>query len=509
MFKETGTLGIKTTEHKEEHDKRFFLGAYGTFDMDSVKGRLFELQVYIECMKYHNFVYFAFAVVSLLLWPIAALLAVPVSYIAGNDKDLQIFKVILVLATAIGVVLWTVPIFIVSLGGGLEHFHNLIVKQEISFLDFVDFILSELMILLTVLFAFVFHEIAINTTKYKESAALSWRCRHDEYGSHVRFPKQQYERLSKCLTEESGGNFSGDHAEDALGGTIPIEDLVEMLEVLPGWNPKVGYQVTDHLKEKTGIDTGLYGALANLTKEAKEKNLWPIDLWMIRDQFYPENSLDLSVGLYVFYKNTIDLLSIAFEYFAASKPAFVFICLLATTRAMLPRIWLWLVLGGHIWPQDVWGPAGRLVFFSTLVTFVVSIIWIGLFWFVLMEYRRNIAQCMIVSSLIDAKARVTFSQNFLMSCMWFGMDSDQVRQSSQNFHFSTSVSPPTWRLSGVSATTAPSIGQTSGCPSACSSKLLSSGWSSSLRSHWGSCTFMVDFLRYWSSPSSTSLCSEF
>merc|ERR1719171_1608797 len=47
-----------------------------------------------------------------------------------------------------------------------------------------------------------------------------------------------------------------------------------------------------------------------------------------------------------------------------------------------------------------------------------------MFWFVLMEYRRNLCQCMIISSLVDARARVKFSQSYLMSCMWFGMDSD-------------------------------------------------------------------------------------
>jgi len=408
---------------KREHDKRYFLGTYGTFGMDTIHGRLFELQVYIDSMKFHVELYFAFTLVSLMLWPTAAVLAIPLAYVAGNNRDLQMFTLILVMAFGVGIALWALPVCIVALGGGMTYFRSLILHKEINVLDLVDFVLSELMILLTILFAWVFHEININTTKYKDSAARSWTSRHDEYGLNVQFPIPQYERLLKVLKEDAQGHrstFTVQHGEH--GGSIFIEDLIHVLEVLPGWNSHVG-SVTDHYYEQTGEHSGVFSALSDLTTEAKEKNMWPIDLWLIREQYYPKNRMDLHVGLYCAWRNTVDMLAVVFERLSGSPIQLAVICTLALVRSLLPRFWLWFMLGGQLWPRDVLGPAGRLVVYSTMVTFVVSVIWISLFWFVLMDYRRNLSQAAIISALVDARSRVKFSQYFLMSSFWFGLDS--------------------------------------------------------------------------------------
>jgi len=413
------------SQDKREPDKRYFMGSYGTFNMDTIHGRLFEMQVYVESLQMHTFIYFAFALVALILWPIAALLSVPLSYVAGNDKDLQMFKLILVLSTGIGLLLWTCPIFIVSLGGGMSHFHELIVNKEINFLDFVDFVLAELMILLTIIFAWVFHDTSITTEKYKHSALQSWRSRHDEYGLNVQVPKTQYNRILKVLKEEAQGEESeSTQLLGEEGGTIFIEDVVRVLEVLPGWNSATK-AVTDNFYEALGVETGLFADLTKLTGEAKEKSIWPIDIWLVREQFYPGTRIDLDTGLTVAYKNTVSMLSIAFDYISKSPVSAIVICILAAIRALLPRLWLWLVLGGKLWPSDPFSAAGRLVAYSTLVTFAVSSVWIGLFGFVLMEYRRNVVQCVILSALVDMKSRVKLSQYFLMSCMWFGLGPDE------------------------------------------------------------------------------------
>jgi hypothetical protein len=76
----------------------------------------------------------------------------------------------------------------------------------------------------------------------------------------------------------------------------------------------------------------------------------------------------------------------------------------------------------------VLGSAGRLVAYSTFVTFSISMFWIGLFWWMLAEYRRNIVQCVITTALVEPRARVTYSQSYLMSCMWFGLDCDETEE---------------------------------------------------------------------------------
>jgi len=423
--------GLLPEESKDEHSKKYFMGSYGTFGMDSMHGRLFELQVYIESLKFHTYMYFAWTFISLLLWPIAALIALPMKHMVGNDKDLQIFRVVLVLATIIGLLLWAAPVLIVSMGGGTSHFYNLIQDKQLNFLDFVDFILSEFMILLVIIFAWLFHQISLNTSKYKEAGVRSWRYRPNEHGLNIHLPKVQHERLVQVLdaVDEEEGKTKHENTKlvDEDGGTVFIEDLVRIMETLPGWNSCVEQEVTDHLANDPdhAEETGMFGQLNKLTEEAKEKSLWPIDLWLVREQFYPEKPITLDVGLKAALSNAKDLCLIVKEWFCSMPTLMGFVIVLSLIRSFLPRLWLKYVLGGNIWPGDVFGPAGRLVAYSTVMTFLVSLAWIGLFIFILFEYRRNLVQTVIISALVDARSRVKFSQSFLMSCMWFGMDPDQ------------------------------------------------------------------------------------
>jgi len=422
------------------------MGDYGTFKIDSIHGRLFELQVYIDSMKYHMTVYFAMVIIALFFWPIAALLALPVSMIAGKDKELQMFKVILVLATVIGIVLWTIPAFIVFGGSGIEHIKELIyVKKELNFLDLVDFFLSEMMILLTIVFAWVYHEICIDTEKYKNSQKASWKESRGVLGHDVIFPKAQLHRLrdvlkkeeeprekplggqqDSCLTKEQLSTLMSPSASEKNDeeGSMPIEDVVEVLEALPGWEQKC-LDVNDHLSTHIGEDMGLFADLAKLSSESKQKSIWPLDIWLTRTQFYPDIEIGLMVGLNVSFHYTKDLLAIIYDYVTQSYLATAVFIVLALVRTMLPRLWLWLVLDGALWPTDVYGTGGQLVLYSSCLTFLVSLVWMGLFYLILMEYRRTLCQMTIISALVDARMRVKFSQSYLLSCFWFGMDADQ------------------------------------------------------------------------------------
>jgi len=66
-----------------------------------------------------------------------------------------------------------------------------------------------------------------------------------------------------------------------------------------------------------------------------------------------------------------------------------------------------------------------MVLYSSILTFCVSLLWLGLFYMIMMEYRRTECQMVIISALVDARMRVKFSQSYLMSCFWFGLDSEQ------------------------------------------------------------------------------------
>lgn len=482
-------------ERKEEE-------RYGTFLADSIHGRLFELQVYIESMKYHARVYFVFCIIAVLLWPIAWLLAVPVSLVAGKNRELQMFKVILTLATLIGVVIWFIPSIIIAskiaaLGGvheSKQYFRELIhERQEVTYLDFVDFFLSELLILLIIVFSWVYHDIVLDSDNYIWSAKESWKQHSARYGSHLSFPVKQVKRLRralatpetcrvlpvlrgmseeaispsapfKCLSlkqmvSRSESSFSDGLAKDRRrssplsplrrplspssatrgieeaavesAGTIhedshhmSIVDVLTVLEMLPGWSSQC-LDVADHLSELVGQEMGLYAELDRLHDEAAEDTLWPIDLWMVRAQFYPEVEIGLWVGFRVALYCAKDIMTIVFDYVSRHITLAVFIFILSVMRAILPRLWLWAVLGGSFWPADRFGTAGLLVLCTTCWTWLCSLFWTGLFFVLLLEYRRTVCQMTIVSALVDARTRVIYCQNFLLSNFWFGLSPEE------------------------------------------------------------------------------------
>jgi hypothetical protein len=370
---------------------------------------------------------------------VAALLAIPVAFIAGADKDMQMFKVFLVLGTLIGFILWMVPMAIVAAGGGVGYFLNAFEEKKLNFLDFIDFFLSELMILLFVVYAWMYHEISLDVQKYKNSTKASWAARIDDYGIMVWFPDKQMERMVKVLTEDCGGYVpkkynsltatSRQKAQSSESGEnyLSLEEVVRILEVLPGWDCKIDIDVDDHHKHHLGRETGLFSALTGLSEEANQKNMWPLDIWLVRTQYFSLEGHEMRIkdGIQITFSNAWAMIKMIWSYLQANMLALVVLTSLAVIRTMLPRWWLWYVLGGSFWPKEPFGPTGQVVTFSTLVSFSISFFWIGLFYFVLMEYRRNLCQVVAVSSLVDARERMVWSQCYLMSMFWFGMDSDQ------------------------------------------------------------------------------------
>mmetsp|Transcript_93796 Transcript_93796/g.146480 ORF Transcript_93796/g.146480 Transcript_93796/m.146480 type:complete len:741 (-) Transcript_93796:67-2289(-) len=450
-FKESATL-VRTSADIEKARKRlmqtrseailtraqnpqYHMGSYGTFGMDTIHGRLFELGVDIDSLKVHTMFYFVYVIVALAFWPIAAMFAIPVSYVAGKDRDLQVLKVLLVLSTSIGAFLWFVPLLIVGCGGGVDHFYRLIFeKKELNFLDFIDFFLSELMILLLIVFALVYHHIALDVESYKRSALESWRQHHGDYGVNVYFPPQQLNRMMRVLHEDCQGSLSARSGsscrstprvdpvddDDEAATTLHLEDIIRILEVLPGWDsyhPSLDFEVKDHHQHIRSVESGLFSELVALEDEAMEKNLWPIDIWLVKTQWYPEEEMGIMEGLLVAFSSTWDLLAMVWTFVCHHVTAFVVLTILAVVRTLLPRVWLWYG-GGELFPREAHS-AMLVVVFSSLVSFICSFFWLAVFFFILMEYRRNLCQVVLITGLVDAHMRVRYSQYFLMSMLWF------------------------------------------------------------------------------------------
>lgn len=409
------------------------MGSYGTCKMDSIHGRLFELKVYVDSLKFHTMCNFVFVLVSLMIWPIAALVAIPVSLVAGNDKTMEMFKLFLVLATLIGIALWTTPVIIVSLGGGVGRFYMLIMEHgQLTFLDFVDMFLSEFMILLTIVFAWVFHEITLDVGKYKEGTHESWRRRHGDGGlGHViNFSSAEVTRFGQIL-KDSGTDITlhNPKSTSKAGGALYIDELIKVMETLPGWESGMN-TCEDHFAAHH-MERGLWANLALLNDEAAEKHIWAIDIWLANTQFYHREESDkmsIKTGVILAFMVTKDIFLMEVAFLRKGTFRLVLVTTLALIRAMLPRLWLKTVNGGHMWPPEFLSPASFMVLYSTSVTFVVGFCWISLFYCILMDYRHNLVQMVGVSALVDPAMRYIYSQYYLMSMFWFGLNSDECEE---------------------------------------------------------------------------------
>lgn len=87
----------------------------------------------------------------------------------------------------------------------------------------------------------------------------------------------------------------------------------------------------------------------------------------------------------------------------------VIVC--AALRAAIPRLWVWLYLGGSFLP----GHAGEKIVVLTfmITTFIVTTLWLLLFNLVRRQYRHNVDQMLLVTALVSVERRHEYMRRVL------------------------------------------------------------------------------------------------
>jgi len=407
--------------HRSDVSARTSKHAYVTIDQLSISARLFELDTYIGVVKKQTMTYFGIALFAAAFWPLAGLLGFPLNWLGNytRSKLITMGALIFGLAFVVGGFVWLVPILLFAGEDGLSAIHKLRSSKQIVFNDVTDFLTSTLLLLLAMIFSWVYHEIAIDLEKYKDRTKTVWKQKKNEVGMSIAPANEQASVLWRELD-------MAPNPENPKEGMVSLEGCLQILETLPGFTAIHSHTLTDHYRIVNGQSRALSTILRTSQSEATIKGLWAIDLFLVREQYAEMEGFELLKGLRIVFRQMKDVLRWILLSYGRSPCFCILFIVLAVTRSVLPRLWLWYVLGGQMWPDS--RRAQVLVLSNVMMQTMVFLFWLSLCYVVLDEYKRNVAQVTILSALVDPRMRVKYSERFLMSMMEFNLSPDEAAE---------------------------------------------------------------------------------
>jgi hypothetical protein len=341
------------------------------------------------------------AFLATVAWPIAWLLSAVTFRVSSSHqrKDLAILTMFLILGTVVGLILWTLPIILIAIDGGPQRYYQLVQVYQISSSDFMNLLKAELVFLFVMLFSYVYHEVTIDTIKYEDDVAKSWHHRHDEVGMTIVLSEEQTNHLKPLLA----------HAPNK-GKDTYVEDLLYLLNTMPGWVSDSTFDAPDFWEKLYDSPRSFFAKLRDHHGGADQRGLWSLDIYVFWSQYH-EKATSLVQRLNVNFHKLVSTVSwMVIEIMKMPVMCFV-IFLLAVFRATIPRMWTSVVLGGPFFPSEVCPLI--LSLYSSLVFFLISFVWLWLFYIMVVEYEKQLCQVVLVSALVDPKMRMTYMQMYL------------------------------------------------------------------------------------------------
>merc|ERR1719161_2258250 len=384
---------------------------YGTFTIDSARGRLFELDAYLRFSRQECRAFLWYVLVATLFWPVTWLFAICTSYRAAatERRDLQMLSSFLVMGALTGLVLWLGPSLFMAWGGAvhaggawtgtLHYISDLLFNAEVTTFDFVTLALAQILFFL--FFAWTYHQIARDMEGYKISTESSWAMRQDSWGHHFVIPDDQRGHLSAFLRLET--------PRPQLN-KMYLRDIVTLLQQMPGWDPSSDFKAKDHEQEICGASCGFFSKLQEDSEAAVQKGLWSHDVYVMWSRQH-EEYVPLGSRLYLMCSMTYALLAYVASELCRMPLSLLGVIVICFMRVALPRLWLWIVLDGMLFPKQL--APQYVVALGCLVTFITSFFWIGLFVVIIHGYGRNISQSMLISGLIDPQSRIEYARQYL------------------------------------------------------------------------------------------------
>jgi hypothetical protein len=379
---------------------------YGTFKVDSIRGRLLELHTYLKDLRSLTWMCIFCSLTTALLWPMTWIAGIVMGMVASRNhrRDLTMASLLFFMGTLVGVILCALP-FILVLVYGFPKFLKLEDRMQVSTWDFAGLASTQIILMLCFAFCWIYHDVSNEVDLFKQQSLDTWQ---KSATSPLDIPEGTRKHMEVHMTEQ----------DEATTGTRKVyaADLLKVLEALPGWLSVSDSDIGDG---NTGTErsNNFHKTLEKYTREAVQADIWPLDLYSLKSKntVLTQENMGFMANLkhnLLLSKFKISWVAKQFSHYTYTQPLMcVVIVLLATIRVVIPRMWIYFVLNGSFFPQET-----IPIFFvciSSVMLWIAFIIWMTLFVAVKNEYAHNGVQATILTALISMNARQSYVDNVL------------------------------------------------------------------------------------------------
>lgn len=303
-----------------------------------------------------------------------------------------------------------VPVLVLhSKPGGVEHFLHMLSTGEVGTIELCFYIASFLLLLVLVVYAWVVYE----SVSLEVAVSLQ---------SRSRFLKKHWKQELVMTDVEKAKVFGKEPGEAVLVG-----DLLGVLSQYPGWKGSFDAAQED-IDALISVRSG-ERTLRSSPPETDEDEPPPASpMQKFRPTLQRErtlqghrlkhidavvmSSLDLLApgeSMVVFASKVTHFLRTLFFSMPTHITVMILVC--AAFRASIPRLWVWLYLGGKFLPGS---PVENTIVLTFLITtFVTTSLWLLLFNVVRRQYRHNIDQMSLVTAVVSLEQRHQYMKTVL------------------------------------------------------------------------------------------------
>jgi len=410
------------TRHNPHFARRLAAGRKQHRKAPNVVRGLEELEVLFSEAKARFVATVAFALVIAVAWPLilAVLLVVwpgilIVLYAGDADQRRRAGEYAM---GALGILTlfllyFGLPIMVLhSQPGGMTHFVHMIGTGEVGTIELCFYIASFVFLIVIVVYAWVVYE----CVSLEVAVSLQSRSRflQNHWKQELVIPNAEKEKVFRkqpgepvhvgdllaVLTRYPGWKGSFDAAEEDLEALVTVRsgdprggDPVSSPESSPTDRSAAETPQARHRPTLARVET---------TQGHKLKHIDAV-VMSSQDLLAPGESF------IVFSSKVTHFMKTLFFSMPASLTVLILFC--AAFRACIPRLWVWLYLGGHFLPGT---PVENTVVMTFIITtFVTTSLWLLLFNVVRQQYQHNVDQMRLVTAVVSLEQRHEYMQQVL------------------------------------------------------------------------------------------------
>lgn len=381
---------------------------YSTFSNMPVQESLFEVHTFMQRVQSWMWWSLWVSLGAALVWPVGWLLGFAAAIVGFHNKQRawQMGAVYLLLAAALGVLLFGPALLLVGIGGGPAQFVAHLKDMNISIIDVIGFWFAEVIVLLFIVFSVLNYEVTMNVNRFKVDVIRKLSSMRDGYVVCIQEEKVIENLINKKICKR----------EDVKNNEVRVRHIIALLNTLPGYEPlEDAIDQADDVK-RTASEQDVFMDLRKYSDEASLHGVSEVEVFSLRrlerDDLGANSLLQmLRFRFHIVYKIASENAYFVMAQLNAKRGPLYTVLLLAVLRALIPRAWVGIYFGKPFLPQHL-APL-LLAIYSFMTMSATSFMWIGLFQVFADQYKVNIIQATIISALVDPTMRTRYASKVL------------------------------------------------------------------------------------------------